>query len=140
MNVLTSRKNSSNLQKSAFLLLFHHSGPYSIRKSYFQWDLGLYNCLITRWLETMSILVVMNGVYRHQFKSIYLQNRKRSGHFFFIFGIYIQFPMFQKKKWASWVKYFWSYSLWKICLFKWIRGLLSESSFAVKLLTSLKNF
>ena len=39
VNASTSPKNSWNLQKSTFNLLFHHSEPNWFRKSYFSWDL-----------------------------------------------------------------------------------------------------
>ena len=35
VNLLTSLKNSWNLQKSTFILLFHHSQPNWVRKTYF---------------------------------------------------------------------------------------------------------
>ena len=43
------------------------------------------------------------------------------------------------KTWASGVKYFWSYWLQKICLFKCITAIVSENPLAVNVLTSLKN-
>ena len=39
VNVLTSPKNSWNLQKSTFILLFLHSEPNWVRKTYFWLDL-----------------------------------------------------------------------------------------------------
>ena len=44
-----------------------------------------------------------------------------------------------KKNWASEVKYFWSYWLQKMCLFKCITGFLSENPLAVNELTNPKN-
>ena len=44
-----------------------------------------------------------------------------------------------EKKWGSYVKYFWSYWLKSMCLFKCITGLVSENPLAVNVLTSLKN-
>ena len=44
-----------------------------------------------------SILVVIEKIYRYQFKSNYLKNHKFFAAFFCIFGIYIKFPMFWKK-------------------------------------------
>ena len=52
-----------------------------------------------------------------------------------LFGIYMKFPMFWNKKWASSVKYFWSYWLRQICLFKKITGLFSENPLAVNALS-----
>ena len=57
--------------------------------------------------------------------------------FFPNFAIYIKFRMFWKEKWASSVKYFWSYSLRKMCLFKCITGLVSENPLAVNVLMIL---
>ena len=67
-------------------------------KSFFQSDLRFYDCLITRWLETTSILVGIERIYRYQFKSNYLKNHRPFAAFFFcIFGIYMEFTMFFKK-------------------------------------------
>ena len=76
VNVLTSPKNSWNLQKSTFILLFLHSEPYWVRKTYFQSDLRFYYCSITHWLETTTILVVIDGIYGYQFISISLKVHK----------------------------------------------------------------
>ena len=76
VNVLTSIKNSWDLQKSTFILLFHHSEPSWVGKCYFQSNLRFLDCLITRWLETTIILVVIERIYRYQFKSNYLKHRK----------------------------------------------------------------
>ena len=85
VNVLTSRKDSWNLQKSTFIGLFHHTDPYSVRKNYFQSDLILKDCLITCWLPTTSILVVIEIIYRYRFKSNYLKNDKFFARFSFSF-------------------------------------------------------
>ena len=50
-----------------FIILFFH---------YFLSDLRFYCCSITRWLETTSILVVIERIYSYQFKSNYLRNHK----------------------------------------------------------------
>ena len=65
MKMLTSPKNCSNLHKSTFMLLFHHSGPNCVRKSHFWSDLKFWDCLLTRRLPTTSILVVIGRSYRH---------------------------------------------------------------------------
>ena len=93
---------------------------------------------MTRWLPTTSIVVVIERIYRYQFKSNYLKNNESFAYFFFIFGTYIKFPLFSKK-WASEVKYFWSYWLRRMCLFKCITGLVSENHLTVNVLTSPKN-
>ena len=82
VNVLTSIKNSWDLEKSTFILLFHHSEPRWVRKSYFHSDLRFLDCFITRWLETTIILVVIERIYRDQFKSYYLKHRKPLTLFF----------------------------------------------------------
>ena len=76
VNVLTSFKNSWNLQESTFVLSFIHSKLNWVRKSYFQSDLRFSDCLITRWLETTSILVIMDKIDRYQFISNYPKNRR----------------------------------------------------------------
>ena len=64
VNVLTSPKNSWNLRKSTFVQLFHHSLPNWVTKSYFIADVRFYNCLLTRWMPTASILVLIERIYR----------------------------------------------------------------------------
>ena len=76
VNVLNSQKNSWNLQKNYFILLILHFEPTLVRKSYFQSDLRFQDCLITRWLDAASILVVISRIYRYHFKSNYLKNHK----------------------------------------------------------------
>ena len=98
VNVLTSPKNSWNLQKSTLILLFYHSGPNWARKSYFQSDLRFQDCLLTHWLPTTSILVVIGRIYRYQFKWNYLKNHRLFAlHFFYIISSYMKFSMFWKK-------------------------------------------
>ena len=139
VNVLTSPKNSWNLRKSTFLLLFHFSERIWFREKYFSSDLRFEDCLLKRWLRTTSILVVIERIYRYQFKSNCLKNHKVFAEFFCSFRIYIKFPMFWKRQWASWIKCFWSYWLRKMCLFKCITGLVSENPLTVNVLTSPKN-
>ena len=74
VNVLTSPKNPWIKQKSTFILLFHHSEPNWVRKSYFWSDLRFYDCLLRRWLPTRSVFVVVERIYRYQFKSNYVKN------------------------------------------------------------------
>ena len=83
VNVLTSPKNSWNLNKNTFILLFHHFGPNWARKSYFQSDLRFQDCLLTRSLPTTSILVVIGRIYRYQFKLNYLKNHRLFALYFF---------------------------------------------------------
>ena len=56
------------------------------------------NFFLTRWVPTTSILVVIERIYRYQFKSNYLKNHKCFAAFFFSFRICITFPMLQNKK------------------------------------------
>ena len=76
VNVLTSPQNSLNHQKSTFIVIFLHSEPNWVRKSYFQLELRFYDCSITPWLETTSILLVIERIYSYKFKSKYLKNYK----------------------------------------------------------------
>ena len=58
-----------------------------------------YPGLLTRWLPTTSILVVLERIYRYQFKSNYLKNHKFFAAFFFcIFRIYINFQCSEKNE------------------------------------------
>ena len=85
MNVLTSPKNSWNPQKSTFIIPFLHSWQNWVRKSYFQSDHRLFDCLITPWLETASILVVIQIIDRYQHLSNYRKNHRAFATFFFAF-------------------------------------------------------
>ena len=76
VNVLTSRKNSWNLEKSTFIPPFLHSQLNWVTKNHFPSDLKFYDCLITRWMEIASILLVIERIYRYQFKSNYLKNER----------------------------------------------------------------
>ena len=76
VNMWTSPKNNWSRQKSTFILLFHHSERNWVRKSSFESDLRFSDCLLIRWLATLSILVVIERIYRYQFKSSYLENHK----------------------------------------------------------------
>ena len=93
-----------------------------------------------RWLPTASILVVIEWICSYQFKSNYLKNRQLFSTFFFSFfesTLNLQCPKREKEVWS--VKCFSSYWIQKMCLFNCIAGLVSESSLAVNMLTSLKN-
>ena len=99
VNVLTSLKNSWNLQKSTLILLFHHSEQKSVWKSYFWSDATFQVCLITRWLPTTRILVVIERIYTYQFKSHYLKKHKLSFYIFFPFLEYKwNLPYSEKKR------------------------------------------
>ena len=85
VKVLTSLKNSSNMQKGTLILFFHHSEPNWARKSYFEADLRFYICLIKRWLRTTSISEVIERNYTYQLKANYLKNHKSFAALFFSF-------------------------------------------------------
>ena len=76
VNVLTTPRTSWNLQKSAFIVPFLHVKQNWVIKTYFEFDLRFLDCLIRRWLETMGLLTVIERIYSHQFKSVYVKNRK----------------------------------------------------------------
>ena len=83
VKVLTSPKISWNLNESIFVLPFIHSELNWVRKNYFQSDLRFWDCLITRWLETTSIIVVIEKIYHYQFKSNCVKNHRLLAiHFF----------------------------------------------------------
>ena len=56
------------------------------------------NCLLTCWLPTTSILVVIGRIYCYQFKCItsvqYLKNQKHLAVFFFVFAFFFFFLHF----------------------------------------------
>ena len=96
--------------------------------------------MVRRWLPTTSILVVVERIYRYQFKSHYLKNHRLFAAFFYLFLVSTWNFQCSKKKWAPYVNYFWSYWLRSMCLFKCMTGFLYENPLAVKVLTSLKNY
>ena len=100
-NVLSTPNNSWNLKTSTFILLFLHSGPNWVRKSYFQWDLRFEDCLITRWLQTSSILVVIESIYGYQYKSNSLKINQTFVLFCLHFWNLNEIYNVLKKKWAS---------------------------------------
>ena len=74
VNVLTSPKNSWNLPKRTFIVLFHDFGTNSVRKSYFSSDVRFQDRFLTRELPTTSTLVVIEKIYCYRFQSNYLKN------------------------------------------------------------------
>ena len=70
MNLLTSSKSSWNVKKRNFIQIFYYFEQNWVRKSYFSSDLRFYDCLITSGLPTTCILVVIERIYRYQFKNI----------------------------------------------------------------------
>ena len=98
VNVLTSLKNSCNMQKGTFILLFRRFEPIWVRKGYFKSDLRFQDCLITRWQPTTSILVLIERIYIYQIKPNYLKNRKLFAAFFFaVLESELNFQCFEKK-------------------------------------------
>ena len=90
MIVLASLKIPWNLEQRSFILPFHHSDPKWARKSHYESDLRFQDCLLTRWLPTTSILVVLERTYRYQFKSNYLKNHKFFPQFFLLFLAFLE--------------------------------------------------
>ena len=85
VNVLTSPKNSWNLHKSTFILFFDHIEPNWVRKSIMESGVRFEDCLLTRWVSTTSILVVIERIYRYQLKSNYWKNHTIFAAFFLQF-------------------------------------------------------
>ena len=100
-NMLTTPKNSWNLHESTFVLSFIHYMLNWVRSSYFQSDLRFSDCLITRWLKTTSILVIMERIYRYQFKSNYLKKSRVFAIFVLHFWYLHEISNVLKKIWAS---------------------------------------
>ena len=95
VNPLTSPKNSWNLQKRTFILIFQHSGQNWVTKSCFYSDLRFQDFLLTRWLATSGILIVIERLCCYQFKSNYLKSHKFFRNFFFFFDYYLHFRHLQ---------------------------------------------
>ena len=135
----TSPKSSLNLQKSIFILLFLHSEQNWVRKSYFQYDLRYSDCLITRWLKNYEYTA------SNRENLPWLIQIKLSKRPYILCDLFLHFWYLHEisnvpeKTWASSDKFFRSYWLRKMCLFKCIRGLLSVNPLAVNVLTTPKN-
>ena len=56
---------------------------------------------LTHWLPMTSILFGIVRICSFLFKCNYLKNKKFFGIFYFIYGIYIKFKIFLKKRWLS---------------------------------------
>ena len=95
VNVLRSWKNS--LRKVFLFYFFIILTEIESEKVTFNLGLRFKDCLITHWLPTTSILVVIERIYRYQFKSIYLKNHPSLSYFYLVFGMNIKFPMLWKK-------------------------------------------
>ena len=100
-----------------------------------------YNCLLIRWLSTMSILLVIERIYRYQLESNYLKNHE-------LFTPFLPFLIFlasklnfqrSQKKWASKAKHFSSYWLQKMRLFECIIGVVPENPLVLNVLRSPEN-
>ena len=126
-NLLETTENSWDLQKRTFIPFFRPFEPNWVTKSYFQWNLRFQDCLITRWLQTASTHVLIERIYCYQHNSNYLKNRKFFATFFLHFRNLQQIPNVLRKKWASYLKCFWSCRLREMCLFKSITVLVSET-------------
>ena len=98
VNVLTSPKNSCNMQKTTFILVIRPFEPNWVRKGYFSSDLRFSDCLITRWLPTTSSLVLIERIYSYQIKPNYLKSPQLFAASFFEFlESALNFQCFEKK-------------------------------------------
>ena len=91
----------------------------------------------------LSNIAMIRGIYRNEFKCMYLKNQKNFVECLLYFWVYIKFWIFWKKKkknWVLWLNYFRNYSLQKMCLLECIAGPASEHSSAVNALTGSKHF
>ena len=85
---------------SYFLII---ASQVTLEKNFFLSDMKFYDCLLTRWLPTTSILVVIERIYCYKIKYNYLNNQKVFLFLFFfsccycIFGIYVKLHCFEKK-------------------------------------------
>ena len=69
---------SQKLLKSTFIVLSDHFEWAWVGKIYFQSDLTFEDCLLTGWLLSMSILIVIGTIYCYQLNAIIWKIR----HFF----------------------------------------------------------
>ena len=123
-------KGSETLLKSARQYFCHFSGSFRkkiISKNSFlvvSEILRLFVNILTP--DERYCLSVKTSVSRNQFKSKYLQIKKKISNFFCICEIYIKFGILSKKRCASEVICFWNYTLQKVGLLKCLKSPISE--------------
>ena len=98
LNVVTSPKNSWNMHKNTFVLLFHESEPNWVKKSYCYSDLRFKDSFVTGWLPTTSIVAVIERIYGYQFKPNYLKKHKLFPVLYLRFWNVHEIPNVLKKK------------------------------------------
>ena len=92
VNSLTSLINCCNLKKSTFICLCHHFEPSWVGRIYFDSDLKFWDCLLTGWLPTTSILIVIGTIITIIWRiKLFFSNCCST------FGIYIKFWIFRNK-------------------------------------------
>ena len=101
VNVLTSPKNCWKLQKSTSTKLSHHFERVWVRKGHFQLHPRFKDCLLTRWLPTAGILVVIGIVTATNSNAFIWKTETLFSVCYCIFGMYIKFWTFWKKIWGS---------------------------------------
>ena len=96
--------------------------------------------MLTRWPPTTSILVVIRKIYLSQIKGNNLKNKNIFSIFITFLEATLNFKHFEIKKFepqrSSISEGYW---LWKMCLLKCIKGIVSENPLALNVLTSPKN-
>ena len=131
VTVLTSPKNSWNLQKSTFIILFHHSEPNKLsQKKLFLTRSEILGLLV----NTLTANYEYSRSNRENLPLPIQINLSKKPYIFCCIFFYFQCSEKKKKNEPHRSSISISYWLQKMCLFKCIKGLVSENPLAVNVL------
>ena len=112
-NMVNVPKHCWNLHHSTFILFINHWQVNWVRKSLSFLDAEPWACLLRHRLLMKSILLLIETIYKYQFRFNYLRKNKLFLNFPCFFKFYIKFWIFWKKRWPSELLYFRYYGLRK---------------------------
>ena len=92
-----------------------------------------------RWLRTTSILIVIGECTTIIQRQLSEKLKIYSQFLIIVLEFILNLEHFEKK-WVSWLTYFWSFWLWKTCLHKRIKSLVSENPSVQNVLMCPKNW
>ena len=69
-------KHCWNLHHRLFISFSSHWNGNCIRRSFSYWHAKSWDCLLTHWLPMKSIVFLVETIWRYQFRSDYLRNKK----------------------------------------------------------------
>ena len=118
-NIVNGLKYCWKLNDSTFTIFIDTCAGTSGSKSISEWCAKSQDCLLTRSLPIISILLLREAIYCNIFRSNYLRKEKHFIPFFFFFFFFLHFLNldsilnFFKQRRSSWLMYFSTYALRK---------------------------